>query len=102
MIPHQIEYYRKRAKEYDLIYQKPERQNDLSKIREYLKQNFFAQHLIEIACGTGYWTVELAKKAQRIFGIDINRKQVAIKYVKVSIFTGICRDDQALTVIGPS
>jgi demethylmenaquinone methyltransferase/2-methoxy-6-polyprenyl-1,4-benzoquinol methylase len=65
-------YYKKRASEYDLVYKKPERQVALQLIKEYLANQFHHKRLIEIACGTGYWTKILIQNAKSIFAIDIN------------------------------
>lgn len=85
----QILYYQKRAKEYELIYQKPERQKDLSLIKEYLEKQFIDKTIIEIACGTGYWTEVLSKPSKSILATDINPKVLQIaqnkKYLKQNI-----------------
>ena len=53
---HIKEYYAARAGEYDRIYQKPERQVDLRKIESWLQTTLAGRAVLEIACGTGYWT----------------------------------------------
>lgn len=68
----QIRYYKLRAQEYEAVYQKPERQADLIEIRQYLSQQFSQKHLLEIACGTGYWTQILASSTKSILATDIN------------------------------
>src|SRR5688572_19001903 len=53
-------YYSKRAGEYERIYEKPERQSDLAKLKDVVR-SFFASHVVlEVACGTGYWTQIIA------------------------------------------
>ena len=74
----QIEYYLDRAKEYERIYQKPERQEDLKKLRIILKDLFNAKSVFEIACGTGYWTQFISETAESIFAIDINETVIEI------------------------
>lgn len=74
----QVRYYQLRAKEYDSIYQKPERQQDLLQIRHFLGQQFSDQYLFEIACGTGYWTQILSISAKKIIATDINPEVLAI------------------------
>ncbi|MEO0472737.1 MAG: class I SAM-dependent methyltransferase [Bacteroidota bacterium] len=74
----QIAYYAKRAKEYDQVYLKPERQEDLADIKARLSRQFPAQHLLEIACGTGWWTQYLAQAAQQITATDINASVLSI------------------------
>ena len=73
-----ISYYRDRAKEYEKIYLKPERQHDLKEAAIIL-QNFFSnKEIFEISCGTGYWTEKIAKKANSIFATDINETVLEI------------------------
>lgn len=74
----QVKYYQERAKEYELVYYKQERQEDLKKIRDYLTGEFENKSILEIACGTGYWTEILAKKAKSIFATDINDTVIEI------------------------
>ena len=67
-----ISYYRDRAKEYEKIYAKPERQNNLLLVEQILQDIFRNKSLFEIACGTGYWTQKIAKTARSIVATDIN------------------------------
>jgi 2-polyprenyl-3-methyl-5-hydroxy-6-metoxy-1,4-benzoquinol methylase len=67
-----IEYYKKRAKEYDLVYQKEERQKDLLFLSDYLKNAFLGLDVLDVGCGTGYWSEKIATTAHSIHGIDIN------------------------------
>jgi SAM-dependent methyltransferase len=78
----QIQYYFERAKEYERIYQKPERQDDLKKIRIVLKELLFAKSVFEIACGTGYWTQFISETAKSIFATDINETAIEIAQSK--------------------
>lgn len=71
-------YYQKRAEEYELVYQKTERQSDLSAIKKYLIQQFIDKSIIEIACGTGYWTEILSKNSRFIHAIDISSRVLSI------------------------
>ena len=50
------EYYARRAREYERIYAIPERQADLRRLREWVLDFAASRQLLEIACGTGYWT----------------------------------------------
>lgn len=72
------DYYAKRASEYDRIYQKPERQSDLHALREFVAQTFAGRSVLEIACGTGYWTEVLAATARRVVATDINEEVLAV------------------------
>jgi SAM-dependent methyltransferase len=51
-----VDYYRRRAAEYEAIYHKPERQADLSSLRKKIRAALAGRRVLEIACGTGYWT----------------------------------------------
>lgn len=64
------DYYAARAPEYDRIYLKPERQPDLREIEAWLPAVFAGRSLLEIACGTGYWTQFIAPVAGRVLAID--------------------------------
>lgn len=74
----QILYYEKRANEYDAVYLKPERQEDLRQLKNLLVAEFADLNLVEIACGTGYWTKILAQKAKSIIASDINEAVLKI------------------------
>lgn len=64
------DYYAARAAEYDRIYLKPERQGDLRRIEAWLPPLFAGSTVLEIACGTGYWTQFLAPVATRMVALD--------------------------------
>nr|MDP2192882.1 methyltransferase domain-containing protein [Rhodoferax sp.] len=63
-------YYASRASEYDDVYLKPERQRDLRDIEKWLPPIFAKATVLEVACGTGYWTQFLAPAASRVVGLD--------------------------------
>jgi ubiquinone/menaquinone biosynthesis C-methylase UbiE len=63
-------YYASRAPEYDSVYQKPERQPDLRAIEAWLPSRFAGETVLEIACGTGYWTQFIASSAAAIVAVD--------------------------------
>lgn len=67
-----IKYYQDRAAEYDKIYAKRERQHDLQQAATLLQALFKAKDVLEIACGTGYWTERIAHTARSITATDIN------------------------------
>ena len=73
-----VAYYARRADEYERIYQKPERQADLDTLRSRLRAFFADRDVLEVACGTGYWTDVLATAARSIVATDINDEVLAL------------------------
>ena len=65
-------YYAARASEYEKVYAKPERQADLRVLHRIIPEYFVARSVVEVACGTGYWTRRIAARAQTITGVDIS------------------------------
>jgi len=100
-----IDYYAKRAKEYELIYDKPERQADLLELKKVLKAVFSNEEVIEIACGTGYWTQSVAETAFSILATDINGQVIdlakAKRYFKNNVSFDIA-DSYTLSNIQPT
>jgi len=66
------EYYNKRAKEYEQIYHRDDsvRQSELAKIKNLLRDSFRNKSVLEVACGTGYWTEAVAQTAKYITAVD--------------------------------
>jgi len=75
-----IKYYRDRAGEYEQIYEwrDPHRQEEQDRLGEELKQAFRGRNVLDIGCGTGYWTERVSETAERIMGIDINEAVLEI------------------------
>lgn len=63
-------YYAARAGEYDRVYQKPERQLDLRRIEQWLPSVLAGATVLEVACGTGYWTQFIAPVAATVVALD--------------------------------
>jgi len=78
------DYYAARAKEYDNIYSKPERQDDLRDVRAWLTSKLEGHTVLEIACGTGYWTQFYAPSAQRVVALDAADETLAVAAGRVS------------------
>ena len=66
------QYYAKRANEYDQIYFKHERQDDLKSLSQLLSTLLIGRQLLEIACGTGYWTQFVAPVCNEVLATDYN------------------------------
>jgi demethylmenaquinone methyltransferase/2-methoxy-6-polyprenyl-1,4-benzoquinol methylase len=77
-------YYAARAGEYDAVYKKPERQGDLRQIEHWLPSVLRGRRILEVACGTGYWTQFLAPVASSILAIDSAEETLRIARERVS------------------
>lgn len=77
------DYYAARAPEYDRVYLKPERQADLSEIRQWLPTLFSRKSVLEVACGTGYWTQYIAPVASNVLAIDSSPETLQIARTRV-------------------
>ncbi len=77
-----VDYYRRRAREYERIYEKPERQADLATLRDLVSREMTGHQILEIACGTGYWTQVCAPGARSVLGVDLAEETLAIARAK--------------------
>lgn len=77
-------YYAARAGEYDAVYRKPERQPDLRRIERWLPDALSGRSLLEVACGTGYWTRFLAPVVPSILAIDSAAETLKIAGARVT------------------
>lgn len=71
-------YYAKRAAEYERVYAKPERQADLGRLRASVTALLAGRSVLEVACGTGYWTEAIALHAKAISAVDAADETLAI------------------------
>lgn len=76
--PALVDYYSKRAREYERIYHKPERQDDLVRLKEHLRALLAGRRVLELACGTGYWTAAIADAVESIHALDANESVLEI------------------------
>jgi ubiquinone/menaquinone biosynthesis C-methylase UbiE len=72
------EYYRERAAEYDAVYAKPERQQDLARLHALLSPLVAELRVLEIAAGTGYWTRVLSGSAASITATDLSAETLEV------------------------
>ncbi len=77
------EYYARRAAYYERVYHKPERQTDLRAMEADLPALFDGRHVLEVACGTGWWTPFAARDASSWLATDLNPETMAIAKAKV-------------------
>ena len=68
-----LEYYSDRANEYDDIYEISELQTHLKQVEDHLIQVMSNHNVLEVACGTGYWTNIMADTAESVVASDAGR-----------------------------
>lgn len=71
-------YYGERAAYYDRVYAIPERQADLRLLESWIKDTFRSRRVLEIACGTGYWSRFIALVARQLTATDISARVIDI------------------------
>ena len=76
------EYYARRADHYERVYHKPERQSDLRAIEAWLPGAFAGRRVLELACGTGWWTPHGARDAEAWLATDLNPETLAVARTK--------------------
>ena len=75
-------YYARRAAIYERVYFKPERQADLRAIEASLPALFTGRSVLEVACGTGWWTAHAARDAAAWLATDVNPETMALARAK--------------------
>jgi len=75
-------YYARRAAEYERIYARPERQADLARLCAEIPAALEGATLLELACGTGWWTPLLAARAAAVHAVDASEEVLAIARAK--------------------
>jgi SAM-dependent methyltransferase len=73
-----LAYYAARANEYEKVYDKPERKDDLARLHCELPRFFGDRAVLEIACGTGYWTRRIAPLARSWVATDLTEETMAV------------------------
>jgi len=64
-------YYASSTQAADAALSRAERTNDLSNVRERIARLVRGKSVLELACGTGYWTEVIASTAERVLATDI-------------------------------
>ena len=76
------DYYKRRASYYERVYHKPERQADLRAMEAWIRQPFAGRHVLEVACGTGWWTPHAALDCASWLATDLNPETLALAQAK--------------------
>ncbi len=72
------DYYVKRAATYERVYHKPERQTDLRAMEAWIAEPFTGRCVLEVACGTGWWTPHAARRAASWLATDLNPETMEV------------------------
>ena len=92
------QFYAKTASNHDRIYDKAERQEDLEAMRGHVAEVLRGHTVLELACGTGYWTRIIAETAEKVVATDVNPEMIAMAQLrkldpaKVSLRVADARD----------
>jgi SAM-dependent methyltransferase len=65
-------YYARLAGTYDQDYVTAEQQPDLEELHNRVREALAGHRVLELACGTGHWTEQIAQSAESILATDIN------------------------------
>ena len=76
------QFYAKSASNHDRIYDRPERQEDLEAMRGHVAEVLRGHTVLELACGTGYWTRLIAEVADKVVATDINPEMIAMAQLR--------------------
>ena len=73
-------YYDLRAPEYEAMYgfDNPERRAELDAVEALVRETFINRNVLEVACGSGYWTELLSSVAKSVTAIDTSRPMLEI------------------------
>ena len=71
-----LDYYAERAAVYDdtMGYLKPEVVRQHAAIVRWLEQELSGKDVLELGCGPGFWTAQIAPFVHAVLGVDINRE----------------------------
>ena len=72
-----LAYYTRRAPEYERVYAKPGRRADLARLTASVRAAVAGRDVLEVACGTGYWTERYASTACEVLATDVSAAVLA-------------------------
>lgn len=78
-------YYAERAAHYEDVYRLPQRQSDLGDLAVQLQQLVQDRKVLEVACGTGYWTERFVDQAGHVVATDINTIMLELAEAKPAL-----------------
>ena len=81
-----VQFYAKSAAHHDQVYDQPERQHDLADMRRHVAEALRGHVVLELACGTGYWTEVIAASAESVVATDINAEMIALAKLRALPF----------------
>ena len=66
------EYYRRRAEEFEAVYDRadPARRAEIKRLSQAAQEALRGRRVLEVACGTGYWTRLVSQTAREITATD--------------------------------
>lgn len=77
MITEQLaQYYASNVQEYDRVYDNADLEDDLDELHDKVEELLSGHKVLEIACGTGYWTQSIAETAESVLATDINQDMI--------------------------
>ncbi|MEW5924920.1 MAG: class I SAM-dependent methyltransferase [Candidatus Zixiibacteriota bacterium] len=85
-------YYDARARWHDwyMSYESNEKMEELMHpIIQIFENMLTGRRVLEIACGTGNWTLVLAKRAESVLGLDISRAVLEIAETKLAGYNNV-------------
>jgi demethylmenaquinone methyltransferase/2-methoxy-6-polyprenyl-1,4-benzoquinol methylase len=77
------DYYAARVPEYDRVYEKPERQQELRLLERWVPTVFAGRRVLEVAAGTGYWTRFIAPQTVSLLASDATEQALAVAKKRV-------------------
>ncbi|MET3134224.1 SAM-dependent methyltransferase [Oxalobacteraceae bacterium GrIS 1.11] len=77
MITEQLaKFYAVGAQEYDRVYDHAQFEDDLDELHDKVEEVLSGHKVLEIACGTGYWTQSIVETAESVRATDINQEML--------------------------
>lgn len=78
------DYYRRRAASYEAIYHRPEadRLTEQEDMARAIRRHLVDRDVLEVAAGTGWWTVQAAAVAKHVVATDANPETLDIARLK--------------------